>query len=256
MKKTNTHIILLAVVALAASGLISNSSQAAVIYEENFTGPDGSLPTGWVTSQGFPTQGAIENNMLLNGSLNFTTYTTQSFGPGVTGYEITWNLMVSGALSGNPDQSTVLYFGYDSARDPSNGPTTYSVGISSKEWWWDRFLFIDDQREVRGNTTSLAQTNIGSYDFNYSTVYTMKILYTGDSISASLYDGLNMIGSVSQSTGIVPLTGEIGFYSVSPQYTDSITITAVPEPSSLALSGIAATVALLTWKRRRMQNAS
>lgn len=232
---------------LTALMLLSGKATAQVLLHEEFIGTDGTLPENWSASN--PATTYLVDNELRYSGLSYVTYTGPDsiFAPE---YEITWNMKISQNLITTPDQANNLYFGYDAERDPVDGPIAYSVGIRAFQFNAPVHLVISAQREARWNSPYLAQIRIDELvTLDANNIYTIKVKYDGESIHAALYDDSTLIAEVFHSTGIVPISGQIGFYSITPEKTHSITVTTIPEPSSLALATLVGMVLLARFAR-------
>ena len=114
-------------------------------------------------------------------------------------------------------------------------------------------------RLAMGRITGGAETNLTEQryiDFSYDKDYGLKFDVNGSSLSATLYDGAKVIGSIS-ATDATYSTGSVGFLAY--KRADNVqgewlnaTISSIPEPGAIAML-IAGSLALLGWAglRRR-----
>lgn len=223
---------ILSVAVLAAA--LPLTGKAQVLYTQDFVGPNDTLPAGWSTTN--PSVNYILDNQLrVTNVANLTTYTAETFAPSFTA---TWDMRINNNTISFNDQANNFYFGYDGSRAPEDGPLAYSVGVQSRVANGRLYLSINSGYQARAHITPLATVRLDTLPitFDPDTIYTINVSYDGGTISASMFDGATFIASVSQSD-LEELTGNIGFWAVSASFTDSITISAIPEPSTLAFVG-------------------
>lgn len=266
----NTTLLILSLLCLLTTGL-----QADIIFSDDFsadttanyinpTGRDAfdhSAGGGVGGDSGYLSPSTTSNNVAnYNTSLgDFTEspfYTVSAFGRRQSnGSNVSFN--VFGVGLGN-DTSNLLGSGYTGfetlIRGANTGSDTFFLRLRQNDSGTDQevssnFTLLDENWYELEMTVTLTDSGTGAFDissdlYNRGTDGTAARSLLG-SVSGS-YTSTVFAGSANVFSGVLALGGTNGFDSV-----DNFSVTAIPEPSSLVLIGLAlASVAFLKRGRR------
>lgn len=241
------------------------SLHAAVVYNQSFASPVGGLPTDWNINSGFDSsEGDAEIATLSStnwlkqerdgiSSGNSFVYFNGDFGSGVVNdgilsdFSASAFFRISGGSSGDGRGMMVR------AGETDATPTGYYVVLSD-----DRLRIYKDPTNPSSGRGTLLAFSDETVSLAGGTDYRFDISASGSTISAAVYTGPGFstlvadvsVVDTSYTSGLFGFRSSMGTAGRSVYWKD-LTITAVPEPSTVALLGSVAGLCLLRRSRRK-----
>lgn len=221
--------------------ICSGSATASAIYETDFNGPNGTVPADMIFIEGGLANGAIDNNEFRNDDGRIRLVYDAPDPSSLTDYtvEATFRRGGGGGWTGLV------------ARNATTGDNygAYHVRLNVGSGASDDVLQL--YRLGGSGTSLLDDADLGtSHQYESPQVWRITLTVTGNQITGRVYDvNEQLVGEVTATdddftTGTGGMRSEAGAVSVY----ESLTITPIPEPGSLALGLFGA--ALLVWRRQ------
>lgn len=257
-----------------ASVVLSPQAKSAVVISETFSSPTGSVPPNWteVIRSSAENNGAVEiapisglsgnalkfhraaNNSAGNfgPNANAAVYYTPSENSRITEFTAEVTLRLEGPLGASSSVGMMLRtqsLNYQFSNTPFSG---YYVAITA-----DGLGIYENP--TNNSAPGVLLGSLSAFSAQGATDYLFRVSAQGSILTASLWDstGSTELASVTYSSakitdGYFGFRGGFGNYSTTAYFRD-LTLTVIPEPSSLFLLGFGGIVAL---RLRRKSNAS
>jgi len=236
------------------AGAISSAS-AAVVVDDNFEGPDGSLPNPdyWITS---PIFGAPESNVTLDGNGNVVLNTTAAGFQRLSGVS-----SLSAAPTGSgEDEYYVITFS-----NLSSGPYGINMGLySGADFTGSRIILRNDLGNGVWNMdiNNGGQTTYLPLDVSNTTLGTFRIEWHTDQVLAYLDDSLIFDsiadlpanGDATWSIPTIAMAPNVGQYGGDILAIGGVTYESIPEPG-MTMLGILGGMTLLCFCKRAIHNS-
>jgi hypothetical protein len=233
---------------IVCAGLSFPAHAQTPLFTTTFTGTDGTTPTGFTVVTGNTTQIRILNNDYQANNGTFTNLlSVVSSGTAFQNYAVSTNFSIGGYASGGYAGVVANY------TNSSNFYQARMFATATSNTWQ-----LQIYKTVAGATSLIASSST----FAYTASETWSLSFTANSglLSANLYNTSgSIVASLLNQADSSLTSGTAGIRTTPPGsnaviYSD-FTVTAIPEPSTVAmLSGAIVLVGTLCVRRRQRQN--
>lgn len=233
---------------IACAGLSFTTHAQTTLFSTTFTGTDGTTPIGFTLVTGSTTQLRIVSENYQANSGTFTNLlSVVSSGTAFQNYTVSTDFSIGGYASGGYAGIVANY------TNSSNFYQARMFATPTANTWQ-----LQIYKTVAGTTSLIASSS--TFAYAVSETWGLSFTVNDGLLSASLYDTSgSIVASLLNQADSSLISGTAGIRTTPPGskaviYTD-FTVTAIPEPASVAiLSGGVVLAGALGARRRRRQN--